>query len=381
MLNYLWVMDRMAAKEMLQLVREFLDRYPRQPGARKKLLLAELKEELKSNYIDFSAYQKAGGYDRLCSIIGELQSEGRLQPIKRAPGNGRVPELRTMYWLLPPGRQPSKWSELDRIRWSDRLDVSAYSRQPSLQTDGEWARIERVYQFLRQRSDRMWATREERSLELFGDEKWLSEDQGIQFMRRVGLTLDDLLAKVYGEPFVYWPRPGIYLQQADAALIVENLSLFHTVRRVLEADGEALGLRPDLLIYGEGKKIEASLGFLADITDAEAVLVHYAGDIDPEGWGIYARLKLKYADLRIRPAVSFYEAMAGQRQSVPIRGGQTQDGAILKRIMDELQEAGGSEALLERVGECWESRVRIPQEVLTFETMRSGFRNRSVDGG
>lgn len=365
---------------MLQLVRDCLERSSRRPEARKKVLLAELEEEIKSNYIDFSAYQKAGGYDRLCSIISELMQEGRLQPIKRAPGNGRVPELRTMYWLLPE-RQPSRWSELDRIRWSDRLNVSAYKRQPSLQTDEEWTRIERVYQFLQQRSDRAWATREERSLELFGDEKWLAEEQGTQFVRRIGLTLDDLLAKVYGEPFVYWPRPGIYLQRAGAALIVENLSLFHSVRRVLEVDGEALGLRPDLLIYGEGKKIEASLGFLADITNAGAMRIYYAGDIDPEGWGIYTRLKLKYADLRIQPAASFYEAMAKRRPFVPIKGGQTRDRAILRRMMEELRGAGGSDALLEKVRECWDNRVRIPQEVLTFETLRSEFRNEDVNGG
>lgn len=75
---------------MRQLVLEFLDCKPGQPGARKKVLLSELEDDMKMNDIDSSAYQRAGGYDRLCSVIVELVQEGRLQPVKRAPGNGRV---------------------------------------------------------------------------------------------------------------------------------------------------------------------------------------------------------------------------------------------------------------------------------------------------
>jgi hypothetical protein len=162
------------------------------------------------------------------------------------------------------------------------------------------------------------------------------------------------------------------LQECRDALVVENLSLFHTVRRVLEQEGHALGLRPDILIYGEGKKIEASLGFLNDIADVSALQVHYAGDIDPEGWGIYRRLKQKYDGVRIRIALPFYEAMVRWRKTVPVMGGQTQDASLIENALDELRSSGGSEELQEAVKQCWMDRVRIPQEVLTVETMRMG---------
>lgn len=192
----------------------------------------------------------------------------------------------------------------------------------------------------------------------------------MQLLRRTGLALEDLLAKVHGEPFVFWPVPGTKLSEAKEALIVENLSLFHTIRRVLEWDGCVAGLRPNILIYGEGKKIEASLSFLKDITDASQLTLRYAGDIDQEGWGIYIRLKHKYPEVHIELAVPLYEAMVRVKRTVPI-GKQVHREEVLALVLEELENAGRGE-LRSAVMECWNGQLRIPQEVLTVESLRVG---------
>lgn len=341
--------------------------------SRKKLAVSKLEDALKLSLGGASGYQQAGGYGELYKILVGLAEQGRLEPIKSAGGNGRQPELRAIYWSIPESGG-ARWSGMDKLKLSDRLSLAAYERQPGLQTAEELERVSRVYRFLGDRDRRAWVTREERSLELFGYEKWLSEEQGHAFLRRLGLSLDDLRARVHGEPFVFWPRPGIRLQEVKQALVVENLSLFHTVRRTLELDGHVLGLQPELLIYGEGKKIEASLAFLVDLVGMErtlALTVHYAGDIDPEGWSIYLRLKRRYSTIDIRLAVPFYEAMAEYAHKVPINA-QLQQPEVLASVMDELREAGASEDLASVVGSCWAEWLRLPQEVLNIETIRGG---------
>lgn len=358
---------------MKEHVMQYLKELHRAASARKKLSVSKLEDALKLSLGGAGGYQKAGGYGELYAILVGLAGQGRLDPIKSAGGNGRQPELRSMYWSIPDSGGAG-WTGMDKLKLSDRLSLAAYERQPGLQTAEELERVSRVYRFLDERDRRAWVTREERSLELFGNEKWLGVEQGHAFLRRLGLSLDDLKARVHGEPFVFWPRPGIRLHEARQALVVENLSLFHTVRRALELDGHVLGLRPGLLIYGEGKKIEASLAFLVDLVGMErtlALTVYYAGDIDPEGWSIYLRLKRKYANIDIRLAVPFYEAMAGLVHKVPINA-QLQQKEVIDSVMGELLEAGASEALASVVGSCWAERLRLPQEVLNIETIRGG---------
>ncbi len=216
---------------------------------------------------------------------------------------------------------------------------------------------------------REWVTREERALELFQEEKWLTSELGLQFLRRLGLSLADLKAKVYGEPFVYWPRPGISLSEAKQLLIVENLSMFHTCKRALEQGLDLYGLIPDAIIYGEGKKIEASLPFYLEIFGDSAVQLFYAGDIDPEGWSIYARLRLKFPNYSIQLAASLYQGMA-ELASEPYQSfvGQQANELHFSSILQELSLI--SAHALRIINQCWTEQKRIPQEVITIETLQ-----------
>lgn len=354
---------------MNEIVKIYIGNRQARSSSRCKIRIAELEEFIKAEYADPSAYQRAGGYGKLCGVIAEFVIDGLMEPVKSANGNGRHPELKTMYWFQPASVN-ALWSDMDIVRVSDRLNITAYIKQPELQTDADWQRIEKVYEFLGKRDSREWATREERSLELFGSEKWLSEELGMLFLRRVGMTLEGIKAKVHGEPFVFWPRPGISLKHAECVLVVENLSLFHTLRRVMELDGSVLNLRPDLLIYGEGKKIEASLPFLNEITQSTDIKIMYAGDIDPEGWGIYVRLKRKHPSYEIGLALPLYEAMVLNMKTVSAEN-QKQDASVLHGVLEQLNGQNGSELLHALVNLCWLERLRVPQEALTVETLRA----------
>lgn len=357
---------------MIELIRSELELMKQKANQRRKVAVDSLEARIIDAYGTQNQYLQAGGYPALYRAMKQLEEEGLLVPLRSSSMNGRTPPLPTHYWLLPP-RGITAWSEVQMMRVADRLQMDRYRQNLALQTDEEWERIERVYRFLQTAGGREMATREERSLELFGNEKWLSEGEGSAFLSRIGISLQDLKARVYGEPFVFWPRPGVELMKVKRVLIVENLSFFHTCKRVIESGGALPGEEPDLIIYGEGKKIESSLPFLLDLLPAEpgSLGIDYAGDIDAEGWGIYIRLAQKTPALSIRLAFPIYVAMVKASEDydrLPHYADQVEKEEDLQAVVQSFKESGyaGVAAAIETM---WYERRRIPQEVLTYERL------------
>lgn len=328
--------------------------------------LADLEKYVTDQFIDRNAFREAGGYQAFYKAVSEAEKKGLISAKKTALGNGRTPELKTSYRIAQVNVAP-QWNPLQIVRVSDLLRMDRYMTNPALQSDQEWERIRSVYRFLQGRDGREWVTREERSFELFRDEKWLARNEGRLFLSRLGLTLEDLKAKWLGEPFVFWFRPGTNPADAKQALILENLSTFHSCKRILECGGSMCGMNPELLIYGEGKRIESSLPFLKEIVpDHHVVRIFYAGDVDPEGWGIYARIKAKHTEYDLRLAEFLYRDMLRDGRTVRVDKQQDMNPVYLEVVVAEMIDSG-EQKLAEEVTLLWNQHLRIPQEVLTFE--------------
>ena len=63
------------------------------------------------------------------------------------------------------------------MKLSDLLDFSFYERHPEWQTKEEWTIIQHLYTFLQSAEEREVVSLEERSLELFGHEKFLLDSE------------------------------------------------------------------------------------------------------------------------------------------------------------------------------------------------------------
>jgi hypothetical protein len=210
-------------------------------------------------------------------------------------------------------------------------------------------------------------SKQERAFELFGQEKYFDGTEGKTILQRMQLSLDDLKAKDYGEPFVFWPSPRSGQNKVRLILIVENLSFFHTCRRAMIHGQDFCGFQPDMLIYGEGKKIEKSLSFLREILTDGPMHICYAGDMDPEGWGIYVRLKNRYPEYPMQLALPIYRAMAANNQRNDMEKNQQES---VENLHEVLQEIGHQDKQLHRIIESlWKEKKRIPQETLTIETL------------
>ncbi|WP_405100014.1 Wadjet anti-phage system protein JetD domain-containing protein [Oceanobacillus sp. FSL H7-0719] len=335
------------------------------PKQKKKININDLELQLRrllDNYFEMN------GYQLFYEAIETMQEEGVLSPIHNKQLNGKSPALSLYYWVNMKAKA-SKWDRLEMMRLSDTFYFSYYEAHPEYQTKEEWERIVKLYTFLQTADVREVVSMEERSLELFGHEKFLQDakefPEGKGFLTRIGVSEEALKMVKYGEPFVFWLKQGKEYVDVHRVLIVENLAFFHTAVRLLEEN--VLDYEPELIIYGEGTKIERSFSFFFEMFPSKNYLFYYAGDIDAAGYGILIRLIEKFPDLTIQPALKIYRKMlACIEQRNDQKSGQSGNIAYRDAFFQWFTEE--EQHILRKL---WDEKKRIPQEVLTIETWRN----------
>lgn len=309
-------------------------------------------------------------YQEFVNIVRELELDGKITPVKKKQKihNGKFPSL-PVEWRILSELIEAKWNIGQFLTLAPVLDLSYYQSHPEAQTEVTWSRILAVADYLRNPEPKAWVSREERSYQLFYDEKWLDSSNGREFLKRIKKTLSDLYARNYGEPFVYWLQPGLLISDVRRILIVENRSLFHSCKRMLEEGLDVCGLIPELLIFGRGQHIVSSLSYLEDLRALiSSIIIWYAGDYDPSGFAIYHSLKSTYPDYPIQLAYSFYEEIAKQaNHPVPVKPGQPQKG---EQVALFFEEAKPFPLILDKAEQSWNNRIRFPQEAISYQTMK-----------
>ncbi|MDQ0896313.1 MULTISPECIES: Wadjet anti-phage system protein JetD domain-containing protein [unclassified Paenibacillus] len=325
-----------------------------------KFTIHELEDKVMRQLGGIDKYERSGGYRGFFQAIQSLQDEGEITPLKANVENGKVPSL-PLKWKKRIIEVSDTWGDLQFVRAeASNLNVGFYKRHQEMQTELEWEHIEAVLQFLPTRESREFVSKEERSYELFGQEKWLDKNEdGYKFLKRIGITLDDLYAKSYGEPFVFWQNPQSAAYKH--ALIVENLSAFHTIKRALNTFTHIYDIQVDVLIYGEGYHITRNLPFIDEIGSPEKI--YYAGDLDPYGLSIFLDLCKKYPEYPILPAENLYRAMIRNHTRTTEANGEFID-SVLEDFISRLDT---DEETNRAIRSLWGSKRRIPQEAVNFE--------------
>jgi len=334
---------------------------------KKRFNLEDLEKWLINSYKGSNGYMGGGGYIELYHGINRLKANNNIKEIKSSNYNGLNPPLKTK-WEIIIKEEGTKWDKSKILQLSDLLDFSYYVNNPIDQTDLEWEYIQNIYGFLKLRDHREWASIEERSLELFYDEKFLTNRKetlkgkyGI--LSRLKLSNEDLKMKRYGEMFLYWNRGTPDIKNI---IILENHSTFFAYKRMAEDNKSIFGFYPDILIYGEGKKIENSFSFIEEIADPSKIKVLYFGDIDSEGFGIYFRIKDRYAHVDINLQVEAYKDLIQLcSRNYPIDG-QRKNPLYLDAFMDRIQNHLDKDQR-DKLLYIWDNDFRIPQELINYE--------------
>lgn len=333
---------------------------------KKSFYIDKLESHIISKYGGYSAYQNKGGYMELHNAIKTLEVKGSISEYKTASYNGQNPPLKTR-WRIVEKEIKDRWPIAKILKFSDLLDLSFYSNNPHQQSNKEWEHIENIYEFLKNKENRPWASCEERCLELFHDEKFLESKKDNQVLKRLGLTNEDLKMKKYGHMFVYWNRGTAKIKNI---IILENHSTFFSYKRAAIEGLDIFTFTPDALIYGNGKMIIKSFSFLKEIADTNKVKVLYFGDIDPEGFMIYRLLKEKYADIDISLQLKAYTTLIELcKFNYPCEG-QSKDKKNINYVLEELYK-NNLHKEAKKIKEICEKAYRIPQELITYEYFKN----------
>lgn len=330
--------------------------------------LGDLVEAIQKSFEYRGDYEdSAGGFSAFQSGIIQLVDEGYLTAMSK-PKQYMHTKLDEVYWLAAPVYSLAGWSEaaMMRVIGAKELNLDYYRNHPEAQSAVVWKYIERIYHFLRTAEHRESITREERSLELFDQEKFLSKPEGKQFLTRLGMNLEMLKADIVYEDFEHYKTLN---RPTRKVLITENHSFYNSAKRLMVNGLMVCGLQPDMLIYGEGWKIISSLYFLKERVDhpLEAELF-YVGDMDKTGWDIYGNLKRSYPELNIKLALPVYSYMLSKaHQSYDYEKEQNDCPPHHLKIVRE--EVSTVPELLLCMNTLLKENKRIPQEVLNYEVM------------
>lgn len=322
-------------------------------------------------------YWQRGGYQSFAELILELVQEGYLKPIKARKTNGMNPPLFNGYQIM--GQKQIFTSQEQRLlltEYHPRLDLTYYLRnREAYQRDKQYLQaLDQYFRVAGHIDKSRSVTINERSFQIFRDEKWLGSTQGQALLQGLGLTIDDLDCHYTYEPFFYYQlRPPVIGNNSEPyhILIVENKDSFFSFKNLLQ-EGVSVwnGQRLDLLIYGEGRKILRSLSFLWELLPESIgnICCQYFGDLDPEGISIWSELVETYEvqGLGIQVATYFYERLwkkHGDRAS-HLRTAQRWRPQAIGQFLAHFEQpiARGMERLLE-------AGKYLPQEGLDAATL------------
>ena len=245
-------------------------------------------------------------YEDFWRMVQQMEADAVLQPV-RASGQdfgGLSRKYRVFTGRLFSAGTDQIQQDIQQDGMSSRLDFSWYYRQPI----GCWQQdrpfLQRLSRYIRQRYGASEPVSvQQRSYEIFGDEKFLLE-RGRALLSHVGISEMDLGIGGQPDPLMMAVNPPGLAPLVCQHLAVENKAAYYGLFPCLDGSGFAS------LIFGSGWKLVGNLSGLPQQcgrTRARHV-VWYFGDFDWEGLSIWHALSA-VDGIDVRLAVPFYAAL------------------------------------------------------------------------
>lgn len=318
-------------------------------------------------------YSRRGGYANFERNLKQLCTRGVLEPVKASGTNGRNPLLYNRYRKV--SLRLDQGIRLNLINLHSLIRSAVYSKSPRAYTEDQ-RYILALDAFLKDPHQRESLGEaisvNERSFQIFRDEKFLLCDHGRTFLQRIGRTLTDLSCYMTTEPFFYIDYRSKQSAEHNSdtsytALIVENKDTFYSIKRSWQTGKRSIGgVTFNLLIYGEGRKIVGSFAFAQEIAGLvlETMRVYYFGDLDPEGIDIFGSLVAAFPLIAIQPFVYCYQALIRlYGEDAPMRLEKQQK---LRASHEETFLTYFTPELSQEIQAIIHSKRYIPQEGLSY---------------
>lgn len=333
-------------------------------------------------------------------LLAEMLSAAAAASLLRLPSSrGRrwdrsmAPPVPTSVDLITEGRQPATF-DWRTFPW--HVSLAWVPSLPRL-TQRQLGFLRRVHDGLVNGEFEEPVPLKYRSLQLTGDEKGLAGLLSSAVFGPGRLTVETLNCTAETLPLAWEP-----VRDGGRAIVFENAGPFAVARAVL---AELRDPPYDLVVYGGGRAVLASLGHLLTIGRALQSL-HYVGDLDRIGLRIAVAVADSAGGLglpQVRPAEELYRAMlraasdlghaggwperkglAARRASGVARDGERRDGDGGGPATDTTEgfAAWLPPDIRQQVCAMLHGRMRIPEEVLGPAEMRRawGFKPQADHG-
>ncbi|MGM0379398.1 MAG: Wadjet anti-phage system protein JetD domain-containing protein [Bacillota bacterium] len=327
---------------------------------RKTFLISEIEDIFEKDKYTF-----LGGFTKLVKVIKDLEKENFISSINCSKFYYKNPKIKSK-WKILKNNEVKKWEDYVFIKYSKHLNLDYFKKNEKRQTKKNLKFIKNIHNFIENRDNRLFSSLEERSLEIFGDEKYLKKGNNI--LKKLKLTRFDnfnkaLKMKKYSQMFVYFQKEN---SLKKTIIIVENQSIFFTIKKALENNIKIFNKDIDILIWGQGKRILNQLKMIDMLIDNNNFKIYYCGDIDPEGISIYINLKNKYSDLDISLFKKVYKFMINKSKGFNYNKRQVKNETNFKLFLKEFK----NEKVKDEIKRLWDLNKRIPQEVITYEILK-----------
>ncbi|WP_186577916.1 Wadjet anti-phage system protein JetD domain-containing protein [Aquibacillus kalidii] len=241
-------------------------------------------------------------YEDFAEVVLQLESAGTLVMVKSKGRTTRVPSLAFQYRINKNDLSQNLHKQIQnyRITLHPLINLDYYYSQAPTVWEHDLIYLEKIDRYLRTEGlPTVQVPAPERSFEIVGNEKWITELGGKELLDRVGL-FDKLAIIPVSEPLMFAVNPSNIREVTQYHLIVENKTTYQGLLPVLHATNFST------LIYGSGKTVIGSIDQFSMQFPVQADHnFYYFGDLDKEGISIWYSLHQKQQALLALP---FYQA-------------------------------------------------------------------------
>jgi len=264
-------------------------------------------------------------YDEFSSAVEKLIENGVILPIGFDAKRGKQKKNTTnamgfplKYKIIRDSEEEMPQEFIDEIKWLQGMDFTKpIFKNPALYRKYR-EEINIISDYYKTHKTNEIISLNERSYELFNDEKFLSDQRRdkyknkiqknkVEILKKLGMTEDNLHCKSSYEPLLVFASNSYYAKCSRRILIIENQDTYWTFQRLIFKDKTINDI--DMLIFGAGNKITGGFNSYPqyEITEKDEIL--YFGDIDSKGFEIFLSLKDKFPMLNINMYTKLYELL------------------------------------------------------------------------
>lgn len=249
------------------------------------------------------AYGSEGDDYSFTKAVLELEDEGILEMVKKNGRTSSMPSIAYRYRIKRERLLADYRREIQRyeLLFHAAISLDRYYALSVKVWKEDLPYLKKINAYLKENGlphDTVPAP--ERSYELTGNEKWITELNGKECLERIGLWEQMKMFPV-SDPLMFAVNPNQFTKSEHQHLIVENKTTYEGLLNSL------LDTHFTTLIYGSGKKIVKSIEHFNRQLPLKGVnhVFYYFGDLDREGIQIWYSLQRK---VNVYPALPFYYA-------------------------------------------------------------------------